>query len=805
MLLSFFTKVYLLKCAICAILGVVNKKALHTLEYDKIIASLEALAYTQAAKKLCHELEPSCDIDEIRAWQTATTDARLRITRQGGTSFNGIRDYTGSLIRTDVGSTLNPSELLVISSALDATAKVKNYGRKSEPDEADSLTESFDKLEPLTPLNTEIKRCIISEDEIADDASPGLKSVRRSMQRIDERVHAALNNLLVAARPYLQDAVVSMRDGRYCLPVKAEYKAKVPGLVHDQSGSGSTYFVEPMQVVNLGNELKELEIKEKKEIELVLAGLSSRVGESATELKRNYRILIDLDFAFAKGALSAAHRASEPKFSEDRHLDLKHARHPLLDPNIAKANDIYLGDTFDLLVITGPNTGGKTVTLKTIGLLSLMGQAGLHIPARDGSVLGVFDDIFADIGDEQSIEQSLSTFSAHMTNIVNIMAEADSRSLVLFDELGAGTDPTEGAALAISILSRLHRMGTRTAATTHYSELKVFALETKGVENACCEFDVATLRPTYRLLIGIPGKSNAFAISKKLGLSDDIIEEAKEGIGERDTAFEDLITDLELRRLSMEEKESEAERLRAEIESLRKEVASKKVKLEEQKEQILREAREEARSIMQDAKTSIDKAISKMNKAGIGVDKDIELERAALRKKIDETNDKLKLKSSRSGNLKPSDLHIGDGIRVLSLGLNGTVSTLPDSKGNLFVQMGIMRSQVKLSDIELLEDDFEIGKKDVKSTGRREIKAFSVGPEINLVGKTVDEATNELDKYLDDAFLANIASVRIIHGRGTGTLKAAVQSMLRKNKNIKSYRAGEYGEGGIGVTIAVFK
>ena len=784
-----------------------NEKAFHTLEYDKILERLESCAATQAAKARIRALLPMNSIDDIRRAQTETSDARDRISRCGSTSFGGIRDVIGSLRRLEVGSSLGIPELLAISSLLDAASRLRAYGRRDETSEPDSLDALFSCIEPLSPLNSEIKRCIISEEEIADDASPGLRQVRRSIRLAGERIHSQLSSLLVSASSYLQDNVITMRDGRYCLPVRAEYRSQVPGLIHDQSGSGSTFFVEPMSVVKLNNELKELSIQEQKEIEKVLAGLSVQASEYISAIETDYRALTELDFIFAKAAFSAGYRGIAPRFNDGRRIRIKKARHPLLDQKKVVPIDVELGGDFSLLVITGPNTGGKTVTLKTIGLLTLMGEAGLHIPAAEGSELAVFDRVFADIGDEQSIEQSLSTFSAHMTNIVRILDEADECSLVLFDELGAGTDPTEGAALAISILSRLHRQGTRTVATTHYSELKLYALSTDGVENACCEFDVATLRPTYRLLIGVPGKSNAFEISSKLGLPDEVIDEARAAIGVQDEAFEDVISDLESKRRNMEEQEAQAAALRNEIEKLKSDLASKQERLDAQRERILREAKEEARGILQEAKDSADRAIRTMNKAGVRVSREAEAERSSLRQRIDALDGDLGLKAARrSKGLRPADLHIGDGVKVLSLNLNGTVSTLPDAKGNLFVQMGVLRSQVNVSDLELIPDEDDSSAGRISGAGKVAIaKASTVSPEINLVGMRVDEAMAELDKYLDDAYLARLESVRIIHGRGTGALKSAVQTMLRKNRHIDRYRGGEFNEGGYGVTIATFK
>ena len=784
-----------------------NDKAFHTLEYDKILERLVTYAATQAAKERIRQLAPMNDLALIREEQQRTGDARDRISRSGSTSFAGVRDVIPSMRRLEVGGALSAIELLAISSLLDAASRLAAYGRRDEAPESDSLDGLFGAIEPLSPLNAEIKRCIISEEEIADDASPGLRSVRRSIRLAGERIHSQLSSLLVSAGSYLQDNVITMRDGRYCLPVRAEYRSQVPGLIHDQSGSGSTFFIEPMSVVKLNNELKELSIAEQKEIEKVLAQLSNSASEHISAIETDYRVLTELDFIFAKAAFSASYRGVCPRFNDGRRINIKKGRHPLLGKDSVVPIDVRLGDDFTLLVITGPNTGGKTVTLKTIGLLTLMGEAGLQIPAAEGSELSVFDRVFADIGDEQSIEQSLSTFSAHMTNIVDILRDSDENSLVLFDELGAGTDPTEGAALAISILSGLLRAGTRTAATTHYSELKLFALSTPGVENACCEFDVATLRPTYRLLIGVPGKSNAFEISRKLGLPDEVIEEARATIGAQDEAFEDVISDLETKRRSMEEQEARAAALRSEIEALRNELDDRKQRIEAQKERILQEARQEARGILQEAKDSADRAIRAMNKAGVSVSREAEEERSGLRKRLDELGSELSLKPSRAaGNLDAASLRIGDGVRVLSLGLSGTVSTLPDSKGNLFVQMGILRSQVNVSDLELLpEEEEEAGARVSGSGSVAMAKASSISPEINLVGMRVDDAMAELEKYLDDAYLARLSSVRIIHGRGTGALKSAVQTMLRKNKHIDKYRGGEFNEGGYGVTVATFK
>lgn len=796
-----------------------NQRALRTLEYNKITAQLAEYATTDMGRRLCLELLPSCDIREIKKNQTETSDAASRVRMKGSVSFGGVKDIRDSVKRLEIGSSLSITELLAFSNLLTAAARVKAYGRHEESELDDSLDEMFRALEPLTPVNNEIKRCILSEDEVSDDASPGLHKVRRSMKVIGDRVHTQLNSILNSSRTYLQEAVITMRDGRYCLPVKAEYKSQVQGMVHDQSSTGSTVFIEPMAVIKLNNELRELEIQEKKEIEFVLAALSSQLVPYTEELSLNLLMLTQLDFIFAKAALSRHYNCSEPKFNEKRYINIKDGRHPLLDPQKVVPVSIYLGDTFDLLIVTGPNTGGKTVSLKTVGLFTLMGQAGLHIPAFQGSELAVFDEVFADIGDEQSIEQSLSTFSSHMTNIVSILNQADSNSLCLFDELGAGTDPTEGAALAIAVLSFLHNMSCRTMATTHYSELKVFALTTEGVENACCEFDVETLRPTYRLLIGIPGKSNAFAISKKLGLPDYIIEDAKGHIEQKDETFEDLIAGLEENRVTIEKERSEIASYKQEIETLKTRLAQKEERFAEQKEKMLSKAREEAQQILSEAKETADQTIRSINKlaASSGVGKELEAERSRLREKLNDVNKKMAAPKPAAPRkeLAPKALKLGDGVKVLSMNLKGTVSSLPNARGDLYVQMGILRSLVNIRDLELLGEtsvsgpgipDRPNGKK--TGTGSSQIKmskSFSISPEINLIGRTVDEAIPELDKYLDDAYLAHLPQVRVVHGRGTGALKAGVHRHLKTLKYVKEFRLGEFGEGDTGVTIVIFK
>ncbi len=793
-----------------------NPKALKTLEYNKIIDKLTEFAGSALAKEMCRNLQPSTDLYEIQALQKETSDALSRIYQKGAVSFRGVRDIRGSIKRLEIGAIIGINELLSICSLLDVCSKVKAYSRNDrDPDFEDSLEAMFQALQPLTPVSSEIRRCIASEEELNDDASPALFKIRRSMRQINDKVHAQLQTMVNgSARTYLQDAVVTMRNGRYCIPVKAEHRGQIPGMIHDQSSTGSTLFVEPMAVIKLNNDLRELELKEEKEIEMILATLSARCGEETEALRDDLDLLTKLDFIFARAQLSRSMNGTQPDFNEEGRILIKKGRHPLLDKKKVVPIDIQLGKDFELLIITGPNTGGKTVSLKTVGLFTLMGQAGLHIPAFDHSELSVFHEVFADIGDEQSIEQSLSTFSAHMTNTVSILKEADDRSLVLFDELGAGTDPTEGAALAIAILSNLHRRGSRVMATTHYSELKVFALSTPGVENGCCEFDVETLRPTYRLLIGVPGKSNAFAISQKLGLSQDIIEEAKTHLTKQDEDFEDLLADLEQKRVTIEQERDQINSYKEEIRELKQRLESKQEKLDLSRDKILREANEQARNILQEAKDYADTTIRNFQKYGkaAGVSaKDMEKERGKLREKMSTVDKKLSAKNAAPKKshkrLTAIDLHIGDSIKVLSLNLKGTVSTLPDAKGNLFVQMGILRSQVNIRDLEKLDDTVITGG-NFSKTGSGKIKmskSASVSTEINLLGKTVDEAIMELDKYLDDAYIAHLPSVRIVHGKGTGALRKGVHNYLRRQKHVKSYRLGEFGEGDAGVTIVEFK
>lgn len=791
-----------------------NQKVLRTLEYNKIVERLAEYAFGADTKERCLSLLPSTSLSEITNAQQQTKDAMNRSLKKGRLDCSGIKPLSSAIRRVEIGGTMNIEELLGLCKLLETARRVKAYGRKEREDiPSDSLSELFDGLEPLSPLCDEIRRCIISVDEISDDASSNLKSIRRSIRSTGDRIHAQLNQMLnnQNVRNCLQDFVITMRNGRYCLPVKAEAKSQITGMVHDQSSSGSTLFIEPMAVVNLNNELKELSIKEQDEIAVILATLSAKAGEYIPAIETDYQILTELDFIFAKAAYALKYNGITPHFNTERKIRILKGRHPLLDAKKVVPIDISLGSDFDQLVITGPNTGGKTVSLKTVGLLTLMGQAGLPIPSGDRSELAVFDDIFADIGDEQSIEQNLSTFSSHMTNIIHILKEANEHSLVLFDELCAGTDPTEGAALAVSILSYFHSRGIRTMATTHYSEIKIYALTTSGIENACCEFDVETLSPTYRLLIGIPGKSNAFAISKKLGLSDTLIEDARTRISSNEQNFEDLLSDLEASRITIEKEQAEINRYKSEIAALKQQLKNKQEKLDESRDAILRKAKEEANQILQEAKDTADEAIRNFNKYGTTRPsiQEMEKQRTNIREKMAANEKKSsKEKDTAIYNPKvPKKLRIGDSVKVLSMNLTGTVHSLPNAKGDLFVQMGILRSQVNIKDLVLIEDAAPGNKKYAK-TGAGKLKmskSASVSTEINLIGKTVDEAIALLDKYLDDAYLAHLPSVRIVHGKGTGALRSAVQSHLKRQSYIKSFHLGEFGEGDAGVTIAEFK
>ncbi len=790
-----------------------NEKTLRILEFHKITDMLASCASSEPGKALCRALVPMCVPEDIALAQTQTADALARLFKKDRISFSGCRPILATVRALEIGSVLSAPELLAIAALLECTGQAKAYGRKEREDDAsDSLASFFDALNPLSPLANEIRRCIISEEEIADDASSTLKHIRRHKLVVNEKIHSQLTRMVNGTyRTYLQDAVITMRGSRYCIPVKAEYRSQVPGMIHDQSASGSTVFIEPAAIVNLNNELKELDIKEQEEIDAILAALSAQAGAYSMQLAENYRLLAMLDFIFAKARLAMEQNATKPIFHKEKIISIRQGRHPLLSKKTAVPIDIHLGRDFDLLIVTGPNTGGKTVSLKTVGLLTLMGQAGLHIPALNRSTLGIFTEIYADIGDEQSIEQSLSTFSAHMTNIVSILKCANEDSLCLFDELGAGTDPTEGAALAIAILEHLHHKGIRTMATTHYSELKVYALSTDFVENACCEFDVETLSPTYRLLIGIPGKSNAFAISSRLGLPDFLIAAAKGHISKERENFEDLLADLEQSRVTIENERLETARYKEEIKTLQERLKAKNEKIDQAKERILREAAEKAREILQNAKETADETIRAMQNPASSI-KELEQSRQKLRHKISEQNEKLALPQNpqKGKTVKPAKLHLGDTVKILSMGLKGSVSSLPDQKGNLFVQCGIMRSQANISDIVLIEEKDGYGEPSTKykkpSPAKGSLsKTAVISTELNLLGMTVDEALHALDKYLDDAYLSHLPSVRIVHGKGTGALRLAVHNHLKRVKYVASYRLGEFGEGDSGITIATFK
>lgn len=790
-----------------------NQKALRTLEYDKIIALLVEKATCDPGRAMCQSLKPGMDMAQIEKRQTQTGDALTRIFQKGNLSFGNNKDFSYVCKHLAIGGTLSCEELLAVAGLLENTARVKQFGR-NDKEYTDSLSDFFEELAPLTNISTEIRRCILGVDEFADDATPTLKSIRRAMAGTGEKVHAQLLSMINGSyRTYLQDAVITMRNNRYCIPVKAEHKGQVPGMVHERSQTGSTLFIEPAAVVDLNNKLRELEQQEKDEIEVILASLSASLVEEVPVISRNSEIMTMLDFIFAKAQLALSMNATRPVLNEDGILNIRQGRHPLLNKEKVVPIDVRLGEGFRQLIITGPNTGGKTVSLKTVGLFTLMAQAGLFIPALDRSQISVFKEVYADIGDEQSIEQNLSTFSSHMTNIVQIMKSADKRSLCLFDELCAGTDPDEGAALAIAILTELKNRGSFTVATTHYSEIKIYALSTENVENACCEFDVETLSPTYRLLIGIPGKSNAFAISRKLGLSAQIIEKAKEQISSEQESFEDVLSNLETRRVAMEREILEMEQKKQDLEKRISEVEKREEKLENHRDDIIRQANEKARDILREAKDVADETIRSFQKFDDNTSmKEMEKKRTKVREKINEKDNKLSLRATAkkvpaSQKLKTSEIHLGDKVKVLSMNLKGTVSTKPDAKGNLFVQCGIINSKVHISDIVIVpEDDVSATAIAHSSYGKITMnKSKNVGTEINLLGKTVDEALQALDKYLDDAYMAHIPTVRIVHGKGTGALRSAVQSHLKSLSHIASYRLGEFGEGDAGVTIATFK
>lgn len=790
-----------------------NTKALKILEYNKIIQQLKHYAQSQPGKTMVETLMPVADIKEINHRQRETAEAVTTILKHGTLPIRGTKDIQSSLKRLAIGGTLTMLEILHISDVLRVSQRIKSYYREGEEDiQLLTLAGLFINIEPITTLSKEIDRCIINEETMADEASSGLHNVRRSIHNTHSKVRAQLNSIInsSAYKTMLQDPIITMRNDRFCVPVKSEYRSQFKGMIHDQSSTGSTLFIEPMSVVQLNNQLTELAHQEVEEIQKVLASLSHHCASHMDALKVNLESLAVLDFTFAKGELALAQNATLPLFNDEKHIHLKKARHPLLDPSEVVPIDIYLGKNFRTLVITGPNTGGKTVTLKTLGLFSLMGQAGLHIPAFDGSQLTVFDEIFADIGDEQSIEQSLSTFSSHMVNIVDILKKATKNSLVLFDELGAGTDPTEGAALAMAVLENLFARQVITAATTHYSELKVYALSTTGVENASCEFDVQTLRPTYRLLIGVPGKSNAFAISKRLGLGDDIIGEAKALLQQREVRFEDLITDLEINQKTAIAEKEKAERYRKETQLLKEKFDAQQSKFEAKKQKMLDGAKKEAYSITEKAKEDADRLIRNINKiakAGHVDTKALEENRSKLRQSMSAMEKDMALKKEPVKATRPEDIRIGDTVFVGTFNGKGTVLTKPNSKGELQVQMGILKSKVSIKDISLVQDEPTTKQKSsVKSsTSGVASKAYSVSTVIDLRGQLTVDAIQELDKYLDDVYLAKLPTITIIHGKGTGAMRQAVHQHLKRTKYVKSFRLGNYGEGESGVTIVEFK
>lgn len=786
-----------------------NKKVCKTLEFDKIIDMLVEEADSALGKDSVRRLRPLSDRDEITALQAETTHALTRIFHHGPLSFHGLTDIRPGLVPLSKGGTLGTGELLRIGALLDVAERAVKYEDKDE--ETDFLSGRFSGLQTFPEILREIRRCILSEEEISDDASSELRRIRRTIKNTNDKVREQLNATVNSSSEMLRDNLVTMRNGRYCLPVKQEYKSSFQGMIHDQSATGSTFFIEPMAIVKLNNELAELAMKEQEEIEKILASISSLCAPEAEGLERNVILLAELDFIFAKAKLSKKMQGSEPDFSEN-YIEIKKGRHPLIPRDRVVPIDVTLGQDYRLLIITGPNTGGKTVSLKTVGLFTLMGQAGLHIPAFDGSHLRVFEEVYADIGDEQSIEQSLSTFSSHMTNTISILKRANKNTLALFDELGAGTDPVEGAALAISILDNLLNRRVTAMATTHYSELKVYALSTEQVENASCEFDVESLQPTYRLLIGVPGKSNAFAISSKLGLPKEIIDKANSLVDEDARSFEDVVTGLEQTRKELEAEQQKAASYREEIERQKRKLEEKNERIDKAKDKILRRANEEANEILQNAKNIADESIRKYNKwMEGGAIKDMERQRSSIREELRRTGEKLDSgRKKRRNTNAPDKLSIGDLVMVHSMGVKGTVSSLPNNKGRLFVQMGILRSEVDIKDLELLEEEtLQIRKEKIRersNTGKIKMsKSMNISSSINLIGKTVDEAIALLDKYLDDAYLARLHQVTIIHGVGTGALKNAVQAHCRKTNYIQSYRMGEYGEGGYGVTVVEFK
>ena len=785
-----------------------NQKVLKTIEYTKIIAMLKEEADSSLGKEIAEALLPSSEPEEVRKSLLETEDAENRIRLKGSLSFRGMTDIRLYFPRIRLGAALSIAELLHVEKILEFAEKARDFAGETE----DSLSVYFQALSPLEEVRREFQRAIESEERLSDDASKELSEIRRKEKGIEGKISDELNRTLNDKRSMLQEGVITLRNGRHVFPVKAEYKNAFHGIVHDESSTGATLFMEPLSIVQLENSLTELLSLEKREVEKILLALSLRLQPEISALQENVECIAHLDFVFAKAKLGKKMEGIRPTVLEEKKVSLLDARHPLIPRDKVVPISIHIGEGFRLLVITGPNTGGKTVCLKTLGLLQLMGQAGLLIPAFQGSSITVFREIFADIGDEQSIEQSLSTFSSHMTNTVKILAEADADSLCLFDELGAGTDPTEGAALALGILHDLFQKRVTTVATTHYAEIKLYALSEEGVENAACEFDVESLRPTYRLLIGVPGKSNAFAIAKKLGLSDAIIEDARGRIGEEDLHFEDLIADLEDTRRLAEREKLEIEQYKEEVERLKARARESTKGIEKGKDKILNRAREEAVRILAEAKETADEIIKEIKKKENGGSGSLEAEqlRTKLRKKLEENQSALGAQTVKgpSQTISLKNLALGDKVRLLNMhGVVGTVTELPDKSGMFTVSAGILRTKVSAKEVEFIQHKEKEAptRNQGKTAGLGRAKAMGISPEINLIGKMTADALPELNKYLDDAFLAKLPQVRIVHGRGTGALRKMVHECAKKNKHIESFRLGEYGEGSDGVTIVYFK
>lgn len=788
-----------------------NEKSLKVLEYDKIIESLASETAVQGAREMALSLRPYSESQVILEELRNTSEAVSLILRKGPLPTGGFYDIEGSLSLAKKGGTLSMNKLLEVSRNLSITQQVINFVKGDEVPNIPQIKEMTELLVPVPNLQDEIDRCILTEDEMADAASPKLRDLRRNIRLQGEELKNRLNRIITSTenKVYLQDAIVTMRDGRYVIPVKQEHRLKFPGMIHDQSKGGQTLFIEPQAIVDMNNKLKELAVEEEAEIARILAELSSRVGEHYYELKNNQSLMEKLDFIMAKGKLSRSMAGEEPSVTSGKVLKLNKARHPLIDPDKVVPIDLEVGDKYSALIITGPNTGGKTVSLKTAGLLSLMTMSGLHIPAASTSRVPIYGDVFADIGDEQSIEQSLSTFSSHMRNIVAIIGDAWADSLVLLDELGAGTDPTEGAALSISILDKLRRMGASILATTHYTELKKYALSTEGVENASMEFDIETLSPTYRLITGIPGKSNAFEISEKLGLSSEIIEYAENLIEGKDMEFEDVISSIAEDSKAAYEARIEAERLTEEARQLREALSEREAKVEAKRQEILEKARSEARDILRDAKETgkeIQKELTLLRKSGFSPDFNDRFELS--KKKLKSAEERYAVRTVQQVNSRPvnaDDIKVGDRIKLLTLNQNGEILSLPNEKGDLTVLIGALKINANIRDLMIINEGKE-RKKPVKAKVKvYGNKSRTVSASINVIGKTLDEALSDVEKYIDDVYIAGLEKVTIVHGRGEGILKQGIRDMLKSNKLVASYQVGVYNEGGEGVTIVTMK